>query len=217
MRRVYSSRCLSAIAALLGIAAALLTPRAGAECACLWQGSFADVQASTDLVIAAQVTRIKGNAVDVAIEEVLRGPDYLEEIRIWMATRDYCRPPAEDFAVGTRWVFALQRIREVPPDGFDSGTPNYSYGRIDDYILSHCGGYWLNYSGEAVTGSLVDAPRWARDPDMTPVQIDLLRAYVAGRASVDALREASREDPAVTELMLDTRAFLRGDPEIDEP
>lgn len=203
--------------ALLGCAAALVPLRAGAECACLWQGSFADVQASTDLVVTAQVTRIKGNAVDVVIEEVLRGPDYLEEIRIWMATRDYCRPPAEDFPVGTRWVFALERIREVPPDGFDSGTPNYSYGRVDDYILSRCGGYWLNYSGEAVTGSLVDAPRWARDTDMTPVQLELLRAFVAGRTSVEALREASREDPAVTELMLDTRAFLRGDPEIDEP
>ena len=122
-----------------------------------------------------------------------------------------------DFAVGTRWVFALERIREVPPDGFDSRTPNFSYGRVDDYILSHCGGYWLNYSGEAVTGSLVDAPRWARDPDMTPVHMDLLRAFVAGKASADALREAAKEDPAVTELMLNTRAFLRGDPEVDEP
>lgn len=217
MRRACSSKARGSVAILLGLAVTLLASRASAECACLWEGSFADVQASTDLVIAAEVVRIKGNAVDVSIEETLRGPDYLDEVRIWMATRDYCRPPAEDFAVGTRWVFALERIREVPPDGFDSRTPNFSYGRVDDYILSHCGGYWLNYSGEAVTGSLVDAPRWARDPDMTPVHMDLLRAFVAGKASADALREAAKEDPAVTELMLNTRAFLRGDPEVDEP
>ncbi|WOJ93011.1 delta-aminolevulinic acid dehydratase [Congregibacter variabilis] len=182
-----------------------------AECACLWQGSFSDVQQSADLVIAAKVLSIKGNAVDVAVEENLRGRNYLDRVRVWMETRDYCRPPAEDFPVGSRWVFALKRISEVPSDGFDSSTPNQSFGRVDDYYLSSCGGYWLNYSGEAVTGNLVNAPRWARDPDMTPVLMDLLRAFLRSEASSEALLEASREDPALTDLMLDTKAFLRGD------
>jgi hypothetical protein len=109
---------------------------------------------------------------------------------------------------------ALNRISEVPDDGFDPGTPNQSFGRVDDYYLSSCGGYWLNYSGEAVTGNLVNAPRWARDPDMTPVLLDLLRAYLRGEASREALQKASEEDPELTDLMLDTKAFLRGqDPE----
>jgi len=187
-----------------------------AECGCLWEGSFAEVQAATDLVVAGSVLSIKGNAVDISIEEVLRGRVFREDIRVWMQTRDYCRPPAYDFPPDSRWVMALQRIEELPPDGFDAGTPNFSYGRVGDYFLSNCGGYWLSYSGEAVTGNLVNAPRWARDPKMTPVLMELLRAYVRGEATRDALLEASREDPALNELMLDTKSFLRGlnsDPE----
>jgi hypothetical protein len=183
-----------------------------AECGCLWEGSFSDVQQSADLVIAGRVIGIKGNAVDVAVDESLRGRTYLDSVRVWMETRDYCRPPAEDFPVDSRWVFALKRIQEVPDDGFDPATPNQSFGRVHDYYLSSCGGYWLNYSGEAVTGNLVNAPRWARDPDMTPVLMDLLRAFLRGEASSEALLKASREDPALTDLMLDTKAFLRGDP-----
>ena len=44
---------------------------------------------------------------------------------------------------------------------------------------------------------------------MTPVLLDLVADYVAGRVTADALLQASREDPAARELMLDTRAFLR--------
>jgi hypothetical protein len=40
--------------------------------------------------------------------------------------------------------------------------------------------------------------------------IELLRAYLRGEASSEALLEASREDPELTDLMLDTKAFLRG-------
>lgn len=184
-----------------------------AECACLWEGSFTDVQADADLVIAGRVLDSKGNAVDVRVEENLRGNAYIDTIRVWMATKDYCRPPAEDFPADTRWVLALKRITELPEDGFDPATPNQSFGRVDDYYLSSCGGYWLNYSGEAVTGNLVNAPRWARDPDMTPVLIDLLRAYLQGKTSQEALLQASREDPELIDLMLDTKAFLRGDPD----
>jgi hypothetical protein len=202
------------LAAPLLLALALF-PRPGyAECGCLWEGSFAEVQARADLIVAGTVVEIKGNAVDLQVEESLRGKTYLDQIRIWMATRDYCRPEAEAFPPGSRWIMALNRISEVPDDGFDPGTPNQSFGRVDDYYLSNCGGYWLNYSGEAVTGNLVNAPRWARDPDMTPVLLDLLRAYVRGEASREALQKASEEDPELTDLMLDTKAFLRGqDPE----
>jgi hypothetical protein len=198
------------------IAALLLPATASAECACLWQGAFADVQQDTDLVVAGRVARTKGNALDLTVEKSLRGDAYFDEIRIWMHTRDYCRPSVDEFPVGSRWVMALTRIRQVPPDGFDPGTPNQSYGRVDDYYLSNCGGYWLNYRGEAVTGNLIDAPRWAREPEMKPVLFSLIEAYVAGRADREALRSASQEDPAVDELLLDTKAFLRGDTELDK-
>jgi hypothetical protein len=60
-----------------------------------------------------------------------------------------------------------------------------------------------------VTGNLVEAPRWDRDPKMTPVLVDLIADYVAGKTNARTLATASRVDPAARELMLDTRAFLR--------
>ena len=35
-----------------------------AECACLWRGSFSEVQAKTDLVVSAEVVATKGNSID---------------------------------------------------------------------------------------------------------------------------------------------------------
>jgi hypothetical protein len=187
----------------------LLAGRGQAECECLWEGSFSEVQASTDLVVAATVVAGKGNSIDLAIERHLRGESPLEEIRVWLRAGDYCRPEPELFPVGSAWVMALNRIEESVPGGFNPNTPNISYGRIGDYRLSSCGGYWLQVSGDWVTGNLVDAPRWVREPKMTPVLLDLIAAYVAGDVDAGALLAASREDPAVRDLMLDTRAFLR--------
>jgi hypothetical protein len=211
MQRAHCSRhALSLIAALL-----LYPPLVSAECGCLWEGSFTDIANQASVVIAGTVRVRKGNSVDIGVEEALRGDPYRDELRVWMQTRQYCRPAAETFPPGSRWVMALTRIDSVPDDGFDPGTPNQSYGRVGDYYLSSCGGYWLEYEGEAVTGNLVEAPRWAREVEMTPVLIGLVRAFLNGKASADALAEASREDPALSELLLDTKAFLRGqdDPE----
>ncbi len=182
---------------------------ARAECDCLWQGSFVDVQAGTDLVVSGTVARAKGNSIDLAVERTLRGSTDATEIRIWLKTADYCRPEAELFPPGSEWVMALSRIVEDVPGGFNPNTPNVSYGRPGDYSLSSCGGYWLSRSGDWVSGNLVQAPRWVRDPKMTPVLIDLLVAFIDGRVDARALAEASREDPAARELMLDTKAFLR--------
>ncbi len=195
--------------ALAPLLLSLLALPAHAECECIWQGSFSEVQGETDLVVAGRVVRSKGNSVDVSVERRLDGAEAPEEIRVWLRTGDYCRPEPELFPVGSEWVMALDRIDELVPGGFNPGTPNISYGRRGDYSLSSCGGYWLRLSDNWVTGNLVDAPRWAREPQMTPVLLDLVAEFVAGNVDASALLDASREDPAVRELMLDTRAFLR--------
>ena len=184
---------------------------ARAECDCLWQGAFSDVHHDTDLIVAGRIVSAKGNSVDLDISRTLRGPTPGERIRIWLKTANYCRPEPELFPPESTWVMALQRIDENVPGGFNPGTPNISYGRIGDYQLSSCGGYWLQLQGDFVTGALVDTPRWVHDPKMTPVLLDLVAAFVEGRVTASALLEASREDPALRELRLDTRAFLRGD------
>ena len=184
----------------------------GADCGCLWKGSFSEVASKTDLVVLAEVHTIKGNAVDLVPEQVLQGDFWLDTLRVWMQTKDYCRPPSEDFPLGSRWIMALSQIQEVPIGGFDPSTPNQSFGRPYDYTLSSCGGYWLRVNGNTATGNLVPGmPRFYHQPDMSPVLVDLIVGYLNGTVSTEALAEASRERPeAVDELILDTRSFLRG-------
>ncbi len=183
----------------------------GADCGCLWEGSFSEVAPETDLVILGEVQNTKGNAVDLLPERILKGTFWLDSLRVWMQARDYCRPPATAFPPGSRWVMALSQIREVPEDGFDPFTPNESFGRREDYVLSSCGGYWLRVNDNTATGNLVpEMPRFYHQPDMSPVLIDLIAGFMAGTVSQDALVEASRDRPEeVDALILDTRSFLR--------
>lgn len=184
----------------------------GADCGCLWEGSFSEVAPTADLIVIGEVRSIKGNAVDLVPEQILKGAPWLDPLRVWMQTRDYCRPPATHFPAGSRWIMALSEIREVPEDGFNPSTPNQSFGRPFDYTLSSCGGYWLRVQGNTATGNLVpDMPRFYHEPDMSPVLVDLVKGYITGSVSTEVLTEASRERPeAVNELILDTRSFLRG-------
>ena len=180
-------------------------------CECIWRGSFSEVQAGTDLVISGTVVDARGNSIDLRIDRSLRGDTAADPVRVWLKTGSYCRPDPELFPADSSWVMALNRIDEDVPGGFDPNTPNVSYGRVGDYILSSCGGYYLKVAdGDWVTGNLVKgAPRWAYEPKMTPVLIDLLADYVDGKVGAEALLEASKEDPALRELRLNTREFLR--------
>ena len=195
--------------ALLLLGCVFANTAAKAECDCLWQGSFTDVEATADLVVSGSINSGKGNSVDLTIDRLLRGDAAVADIRIWLKSGDYCRPEPEEFPVGSEWVMALFRIKEDVKGGFSPHTPNVSYGRVGDYFLSSCGGYWLSLHDNWVTGNLVQAPRWVREPKMTPVLLELVADYVAGNVGAQALAEASKEDPAVRELMLDTKAFLR--------
>ncbi len=184
---------------------------ASADCDCLWEGAFADVQHTADLVVSGTVIASKGNSVDVAVEQLMRGSENKPSVRVWLKASDYCRPPVDTFPIGTQWVMALHQITEQVEGGFNPHTPNVSYGRVEDYRLSSCGGFWLQQIEDRVTGNLIAAPRWDHNPKMTPVLIDLVTAYANGQLTRDKLLEASKEDPALRELMLDTRAFLRNE------
>jgi len=211
-RGITQTLLLGFITSAMSLSASAQPDAMGADCGCLWEGSFSEVATETDLVILGEVQTIKGNAVDVLPERVLKGAFWLDSLRVWMQARDYCRPPASDFPPGSRWVMALSQIREVPEDGFDPFTPNESFGRKEDYVLSSCGGYWLRVNGNTATGNLVPGtPRFYHQPDMSPVLIDLIAGFIAGTVAQDALAEASRERPKeVDALILDTRSFLRG-------
>ena len=194
---------------LLVLALLVLPGGALAECECLWQGSFTDVQAETDLVVSGRVVAAKGNSIDVEIQRTLRGTEYKERIRIWLDTGNLCRAEVGQFPLDSRWVMALDRIEKLVPGGFNPNTPNISYGRVGDYSLSRCGGYWLSQSENLVSGNLTGGPRWEMEPKMSPVLLDLVAAYVSGELDKQALVEAGRVDPALQELMINTRLFIR--------
>lgn len=187
----------------------ILIPVAFGECNCIWEGSFADVHKNADLIVSGIVIARKGNSIDLNIERKLRGEPHRQDIRLWLKTKNYCRPDPNQFPLGSRWVMALQKIKEDIPDGFDPNTPNMSYGRVDDFILSSCGGYWLSQQGETVTGNLVDGPRWARNPKMSPLHLDILSGYIDGKITREDLTQYSRKNSALKDLVLDTRIFLK--------
>jgi hypothetical protein len=160
-------------------------------------------------VISAQVLSNKGNSVDFQIEDVLRGTEYAPEVRVWMKTGELCRPEVSTFPTGSRWVMALNRLQELAPGGFNPNTPNISHGRVGDYSLSSCGGYWLALTEDLVTGNLAAGTRWEMDPKMNPVILGLVESFVQGKIDAETLLEASRFDPTVRDMMNNTRSFIR--------
>jgi hypothetical protein len=186
-----------------------LASNAHSECGCLWQGPFTRVESNTDLVVVATVTASQGNSIDVRIDQVLRGEHYSGEARVWLDSGGQCRPAIGTFAHESQWVMALDLIDTAPPGGFNPNTPNISYGRIGDYSISKCGGYWLSREGGLVSGNLTGGPRWEMNPKMSPVLLDLVAGFVTGTIDEETLKEAGKVDPALQELILETRLFLR--------
>ena len=185
------------------------TGPATAACTCIWGGPFSEVQGSTDLVVSATVLAANGNSIDLVLDETLRGEEYQDTVRVWLDTGDLCRAKTGTFGTGTRWVMALDRIKQAPAGGFNPHTPNISFGRVGDYSLSRCGGYWLSQAENLVTGNLTGGPRWEMEPKMSPVLLDLVAGYVQGDIDIQTLREAGKVNPELQRMILDTRAFLR--------
>ena len=198
------------VAALLLLAPPWSTP-ALAECACLWGGSFSRVQEQTDVVVSASVTGMRGNSIDLEIEQVLRGEIYRSQLRVWLGqdSDELCRAEVGTFGLKTQWIMALDRINELAPGGFNPSTPNYSFGRVGDYSISRCGGYWLSQTENLVSGNLTSGSRWDMNPEMSPVLVELVAGFVAGDIDEKTLVEAGRVDPELQQLILETRLHLR--------
>jgi len=180
-----------------------------AECNCLWRGPFSRVQADTDLVVSATVAAMRGNSIDLNIRQVLRGAVHTDTVRVWLDTGELCRAEPGTFDLESQWVMALDRVDEQVPGGFNPHTPDLSHGRVGDYSLSRCGGYWLSQSENLVSGNLTGGPRWDMEPKMSPVLLSLVAAFVAGDIDEATLKRAGETGPELQQLMLDTRVFLR--------
>jgi len=184
---------------------------ARADCECIWGGPFTRVQADTDLVVSATVTTMRGNSIDLEVQQVLRGEIYTEQVRVWLGqdSDELCRADLGTFPLNSSWIMALDRIDEMAPGGFNPNTPNFSFGRVGDYSISRCGGYWLQRTENLVSGNLTGGARWDMNPKMSPVLLDLVAGFVAGDIDEDTLKEAGKVDPELQQLILETRLFLR--------
>lgn len=178
-------------------------------CECLWQGSFADITERVDYISHGRIVQIKGNSMDIEVLDEFKGTSYREQVRIWLKTGDLCRAEIAEFEVGEEWILALSKIDAVPEGGFDPMTPNISYGRKGDYILPGCGGYFLPISNDWVSGPIVDTTKWDFEPKLTPVLTRIIKGYVRGDIDRATLKEATQVDPALRELMINTRLHIK--------
>lgn len=195
-----------AIAGLLWLA---LSSLASAECQCLWQGSFVDTAPQADLIAVVTPMWQQGNAMDVTIEQLISGREFLPTIRIWGQYPGTCRPELAPFMQQPRWILALKRIDEVAADGFNPNTPGISFGRKGDYYLSACGANWLQVSDGFAKGNIINGSRWQwENPENKPVIVELLAAYLQQALPREAIAEAAKPDTASKKLMRETLRFL---------
>lgn len=180
-------------------------------CQCVWKGPFAKVQADSDVVLLGKVSSYRGNAFDLKVEEVMRGDEWRDTVRVWTDTGSLCRPSVGSFDIGAEYVLALDKIREVPDDGFNPFTPNFSYGRVGDFSISNCGVYWLKREHSFVSGNLASGSRWQmQDNSKSPVLLSLLRSFLKGESEFEALEEAEKPQQALRELKQMTRTARAG-------
>ena len=162
-------------------------------CECAWQGPFSWLVDEADVVALVSMEGGKGNSRDVRVDDLLKGQEFEPKIRLWGKYKNQCRANLNQFPVGSRWLVALTRIKEIPDGGFNPSTPNVSFGRLGDYPLSSCGGYWLKEKNGQLTGNITSVFEWDYDPGMDPVPYDVMADFVAGKASYKDIIEHSGE------------------------
>lgn len=164
---------------------ALLVFSQGAQvlaCECRWNGPFSWVAQDSATVMLGRVVASQGNSFDIEVLEQLKGRDVLRTVRIWGDRGDQCRPPVDYFPVGSEWLFALDKINELPAGGFNPSTPNISFGRVGDYALSKCGAYWLAHDDGLLAGNITSLFEWDYAPEMNPVPLGLMARFLSGEA-----------------------------------
>ena len=86
-------------------------------------------------------------------------------IRVWGDDGALCRPYISAFPLGTRWIFALKRLREPA---------------AQDYAISICGDFWLEVRGDVAVGRIIE-PQHGRNLETVPLA-DMLAWIHSGSA-----------------------------------
>ena len=116
-------------------------------CSCAWAGPLLRVGPSTELVLRAKVLGYHGRsrgvdlAMDVEVQEVVKGSMKASRLRIWGDNGAQCRPYVTGFPVQTEWIFAISKLIG-------------EQGRPGDYFINGCGEYWAKVVDGHVIGRL---------------------------------------------------------------
>ncbi|MBB3048163.1 hypothetical protein FHR99_002429 [Litorivivens lipolytica] len=187
----------------------LLAALPAQACRCLWEGNFTELDLEEHTIVLGEVQSHAGNSMDLSVMEVLSGKLFQEQIRVWGAIGNLCRADVKEFEKGSQWLMVLDSIEETPEWGFNPSTPNFSYGRVGDFELSRCGVYWLKHHNGYLSGNVDDARRWFYlDRKKSPVSLELIKAFIDGRADKELLAEAAAPREGKEALQLNTRVFL---------
>jgi len=150
---------------VLALLALLAAPGAALACSCTWGGPFTKVALGTDLIVLAEVRSYYRHSMDVTIVEVLKGTETRRVIRVWGDDGALCRSYVSAFPRGTRWIFALKRLREPA---------------AQDYVISICGDFWLEVRGDVAVGRIIE-PQHGRSLETVPLT-DMLAWIHSGGA-----------------------------------
>lgn len=139
------------------LAALLLQPGRADACSCVYGGPFSKVGPQGDLVVVADVVSHYSNSMQVDVVQVLKGEEGRRRLTVWGDNGMQCRPYVSYFPEKTRWVISmfrhpdeeagkdLRNLRDPLPES--DAKPPY-------YVLSACGGYWLEIRGENAHGAV---------------------------------------------------------------
>lgn len=128
-----------------------LQPAPAAACSCMWAGPFLKVAPGAEVIVRARVVDYHGRnrkvdlAMDIEVQEVIKGREVGKRVRVWGDNGAYCRPYVSGFPRGTEWLFAITRLKSTASD------PGSAPG---DYFINGCGAYWVRVEGESATGHI---------------------------------------------------------------
>jgi hypothetical protein len=137
---------------LLIISFYLTLTNASFACSCMHPPTYCETMqmASTDLLVIGYKINDVSHGMNIKIVQVLDGSETRDTITVWGDMGMLCRHYSSMFSINDTLVFSLHNCDLL--GNMLGGGPQIE--QTDDYHLSHCGIYYLDYSNGQVIGSI---------------------------------------------------------------
>jgi hypothetical protein len=136
-----------------------LTWTIGKPCSCSYAGNFLKISKHVDIVVIIKVTDYKDyfvltgaspndinqpQSATFEIVEILKGQENRKEIKVFGDNGFLCRPYINKFQKGKYYIVGLYKCQNIERENGIKET-------VDDYQISSCGDYWVDYSPDNKT------------------------------------------------------------------